>query len=188
MSFSENNKPSQSILKSHIDKASENDDAENSSEDNNVLFVDGGDLFQCAVVANAPDQPGKTLDNSASNLLYQPGAIIQCFDLAVASHDDTTVRAPWKAPPTTSQGVIVRTSLERSTWMLQQRLLHDHDDDISLDHSEVLAEDNGYYLSSWNPTIDVSMDRETLAEEEDELLAMANTPIPSELGFTREET
>jgi hypothetical protein len=39
-----------------------------------------------------------------NDLLIQPGAIIQCFDFSVASHDDPSPASSpsWAAPPTTT--------------------------------------------------------------------------------------
>jgi hypothetical protein len=70
---------------------------------------DDGILFQRSTLgvpgSSTGRREGAPADEPFSEfgLLYQPGAILQCFEMAVASHDDPDPAAlpRWSAPPTT---------------------------------------------------------------------------------------
>ena len=67
---------------------SENDDDE-----------DGGILFQKATITKQSTSGGGPPLAPPSNLIWQEGAIVECFELAVQSHDKSNYSRSWKAMP-----------------------------------------------------------------------------------------
>ena len=78
-----------------MDKDIDDIDIEESNSDN-----DNGILFQKATIAKKTpsDTQGPPLA-PPSNLIWQEGAIVECFELAVQSHDNSNCGRSWKAKP-----------------------------------------------------------------------------------------
>lgn len=81
------------------------DDADSSSDDGGILFsrssLKGERASNGRSSSTGPSNDAESSSPTAMSLVYQPGAILQCFELAVASHDDPdpSTAPSWEAPP-----------------------------------------------------------------------------------------
>jgi hypothetical protein len=80
------------------------DEDGSSSDDGGILFSRGALKGGRASNGASSSHGGDNDAASAMSLVYQPGAILQCFALAVASHDDPipSTAPTWEAPPLTN--------------------------------------------------------------------------------------
>jgi hypothetical protein len=87
-----------------MEEFEECDEDDSSSDDGGVLFSRSllkGEKASTNGRSSAGTGNDATSSPSAMTLVYQPGAILQCFELAVASHDnpDPSMAPMWEAPP-----------------------------------------------------------------------------------------
>jgi hypothetical protein len=87
-----------------MEEFEECDEDDSSSDDGGILFSRSllkGERASTNGRSSAGTGNDATSSPSAMTLVYQPGAILQCFELAVASHDnpDPSMAPMWEAPP-----------------------------------------------------------------------------------------
>jgi hypothetical protein len=90
-----------------MDEFEDCDEDGSSSDDGGILFSRGslkGERASNGTTSSNGHNDAASTINSTMSLVYQPGAILQCFELAVVSHDnpDPSTAASWEAPPLTN--------------------------------------------------------------------------------------